>query len=130
MPRMFIAETVKPPVCPRPRARYRSWMEDGCTPTAWPISQISQRASSRSSGSPNTAVYTSLSIAGDAMADSSWTVTRPSRTVTDLLNGFTNMAVTTWFGSIAIARTQEGYLKINDLGDTYRRWPTSNSRLL
>src|SRR3984893_2052199 len=30
-------------------------------------------------------------MAGDAIADSSWTVTRPSSTVTDLLNGFMNM---------------------------------------
>src|SRR5205823_5535857 len=78
---------------PRPRARYKSWIDDGCTPTACPISQISHRASSRSSGSPNTAVLTSLSIAGDAMADSSWTITLPSRTVTALLNGFANMLV-------------------------------------
>src|SRR5438105_1788489 len=93
MPRMFMAGTVKPPHSPRPRARYKSWIEEGWTPTACPISQISQRASSRSSASPKTAVLASLSIAAEAMADSSWTVTRPSRTVTALLNGLANMVV-------------------------------------
>src|SRR4051812_42899876 len=52
---------------------------------------MSQRASSRSSGPPNTAVLTSSSIAGEARTDSSWTVTRPSRTVTAFLKGFVNM---------------------------------------
>src|SRR2546423_11440415 len=68
-------------------------MGEGGPPPACPISQISQRASSRWSASPNTAVSTSLSIAGDAMADSSWTVTRPSSTVTAFWNGLANMSV-------------------------------------
>src|SRR5579859_7072670 len=66
-------------------------MDDARTPTACPISQISQRASSRPSGSPNTAALTSLSIAADAIAASSWTVTLPSRTVTESLKGLSSI---------------------------------------
>ena len=63
MPRTLIAGTVKPCVSPRPRAMYRSWIDAARTPTAWPSSQISQRACSFSSPSPKTAARTSVSIA-------------------------------------------------------------------
>src|SRR5690242_899609 len=61
---------------------YNSWMEAGCTPTACPSSQISQRAESRSSWSPKTARQARVSIAGEARAPSLLTVTSPSRTLT------------------------------------------------
>src|SRR5690349_21812474 len=57
-------------------------MEAGRTPTAWPISQIAQRASSFSSSEPNTACRTNGSSASLASARSSTTVRRPSCTVT------------------------------------------------
>jgi len=43
-PRTLIAGTVKPRTAPLPRAMYRPLMDAGRTPTASPISQISQRA--------------------------------------------------------------------------------------
>lgn len=82
MPRTLIAGTVKPPVSPRPRARYRAWMEAGRTPTDCASSQISHRALSRAAWSPKTASRTSRSMAGPASAAASFTITLPSSTVT------------------------------------------------
>src|SRR5688500_9079469 len=56
-------------------------MDEGITPTAWPISQMSHLALSRESCSPNTAARTSASISSDARAASFSTVTRPSSTL-------------------------------------------------
>src|SRR6185437_7499625 len=86
IPRTLIAGTVKPWVFPAPRARYRSWIDAGRTPTAWPISQIIQRACCFSSSSPNTAARTRLSIVGERNAPSPETASRPSRTVTSAPN--------------------------------------------
>src|SRR6185437_6394027 len=86
MPRTLIAGTLKPWVLPSPRARYRSWIDAGRTPTAWPISQIIQRACCFSSSSPNTAARTRLSIVGERSAPSPETARRPSRTVTSAPN--------------------------------------------
>src|SRR5438128_5871170 len=60
---MFMAGVVNAGTSPRPRARYNSWIDAGRTPACCPISQISQRASSRSPAAPNTARRTSSSIA-------------------------------------------------------------------
>src|SRR2546426_5797457 len=60
--RTLIAGVVKGPTSPRPRARYSSWIDAGRTPACCPISQMSQRAWSRSSGVPNTACRTRWSI--------------------------------------------------------------------
>src|SRR6185437_2960241 len=86
IPRTLIAGTVKPWVFPCPRARYRSWIDAGRTPTAWPISQIIQRACCFSSSPPNTAARTRLSIAAERSAPSRATVRPPSRTVTSAPN--------------------------------------------
>src|SRR6476469_3731472 len=81
-PRTLIAGTVKPWISFRPRAMYRSWIEEGRTPACCPTSQISQRAYSRATGSPKTAVRTSSSILAVASASGRETVTRPSFTET------------------------------------------------
>src|SRR6267378_7163777 len=58
-----MAGVVNAGASPRPRAIYSSWIEAGRTPARWPISQISQRACSRSSGAPKTAPRTRSSMA-------------------------------------------------------------------
>jgi len=69
---MFIAGVVNGWTSPRPRARYSSWIDAGRTPACCPISQISQRACSRSSGAPNTACRTSSSSAALWRAAGLW----------------------------------------------------------
>src|SRR5713226_5460029 len=61
--RILIAGVVKTGASPRPRARYSSWIDAGRAPARCPISQINQRACSRSAGAPNTAWCTSASSA-------------------------------------------------------------------
>src|SRR5260370_16575591 len=60
---MLIARVVEAGASPRPRARYSSWIDAGRAPARCPISQINQRACSRSAGAPNTAWCTSASSA-------------------------------------------------------------------